>query len=92
MSHYQQWKERITTNNLSEEFGMQWLIADFNMERRLHWLGHLVRMADDRVPKQLLFGELRKKRPFHGTKKRWRGGVLSDLKAITIDNCWYALC
>ena len=92
VSRYQQWRERITTNNLSEAFGMQWLIVDFIMERCLRWLGHLGRMADDRLPKQLLFGELQRKRPFHGTKKRWRDGVLSDLKAITIDNCWYVLC
>ena len=67
--HYQQWRERITTNNLSEAFGMQWLIADFIMERRLRWFGHLGCMADDRLPKQLPFGELQRKQPFHGTKK-----------------------
>jgi len=48
---------------------MQWSIADFIMERYLHLLGHLGHMADDRLPKQLLFGELKKKWPFHGTKK-----------------------
>jgi len=37
---------------------MQWSVSDFIMERRLHWLGHLGRMSDDRLPKQLLFGEL----------------------------------
>ena len=49
-------------------------------------------MADDRLLKQLLFGELQSKWPFHGTKKRWHDGVVSDLKAITIDDCWYTLC
>jgi len=44
------------------------------MERRLGWLGHLGRMSDDRLPKQLLFGELQKTQPFHGTEKHWRDG------------------
>jgi len=46
-------------------------------------------MSDDRLPKQLLFGELQKAWPFHGTKKYV---VLSDLKAINVDNCWYSPC
>ena len=62
------------------------------MERRLRWLGHLGHMSDDRLPKQLLFGELQKTRPFHGTKKWWHDGVLSDLKAISIESNWYSLC
>ena len=66
--------------------GLQWLVADFIMERRLHWLGHLCRVSGDKL---LLFGELQRKWPYHGTKKHWRDGVLlSDLKAISIDNCY----
>ena len=34
---------------------MQWSIADFIMERRLRWLGHLGHMSDDRLFKQLQF-------------------------------------
>jgi len=71
---------------------MQWLVSDFIMERRLRWLGHFGCMSDDRLPKQLLFGELQKPRPFHVTKKRWRDGVLSDLKALSIEGNWYSLC
>ena len=33
VSHYQQWRELITTNKLLEVYGMQWSIADFIMER-----------------------------------------------------------
>ena len=46
---------------------------------------------DDRLPKQLLFGELLKKRPFHGAKKRWRDEMMSDLWAIGVED-WYAVC
>ena len=41
-------------------------------ERRMRWLGHVCRMDGGRQPKKILFGELMKSRPFHGTKQRWR--------------------
>jgi len=81
----------ITTNKLSEVFGRQWSIADFIMERHLRWLGHPSHIADDRLPKPPLFGELQRKQPFHATKKWCRDGVLSDLKTINVDDCWYTL-
>ncbi len=40
-------------------------------DRRLQSLGNVDRMSAERLPKMLLFGELRKKRPCHGTKKIW---------------------
>ena len=42
-------------------------------------------MTSDRLPKQLMFGELLKKRPFYGAKKRWRDEVMTDLQAISRD-------
>ena len=60
---------------------LQWLAADFIMERRLDWLGNLGHMSDDRLPKQLLNRELKRTQPFQ------KIGVmgcclLSNLKAI----------
>ena len=43
------------------------------------------RMNSERLPKQLLFGELLKKKPFHGAKKRWMDEVMRDLKAISVE-------
>ena len=60
------------------------------MDQRLQWLGHLGRMSSDRLPKQLLFGELLKKRLFYGAKKRWRDEVMSDLRAISVED-WYVV-
>ena len=48
-------------------------------------------MSSDRLPKQLLFGELLKRRPFYGAKKQWRDEVTSDLRAISVED-WYVVC
>ena len=68
---------------------MQQLISDFVMEQRLRWLGHL---GNDRLPKNVLFGELRGKRPCQGTKRRWRDVARSDIEAIGAGDSWYELC
>ena len=92
VSWFGQWKERFTSQHLSVQFGMPWSIADYILERRLRWLGHLGRMDEQRAPKQLLFGELVKRRPFQGPKKRWRDEVMSDLHALGVTDEWHWLC
>ena len=43
------------------------------------------------MPKQLLFGELKKKRPSHGTKRRWRDVAAADVKSVDVSEEWYDL-
>ena len=62
------------------------------MEQWLKWLGHVGRMDEGRLPKKLLFGELRKTRPSHGSKRRWRDLASQDLKAICAEDTWYKRC
>ena len=92
VTRYQQWKERITSKHLASTFGMQQLASDFVMEQRLRWLGHLGRMSNDRLPKIVLFGELHRARPRHGTKRRWRDVARSDVEAIGASDRWFELC
>jgi len=67
-------------------------LADMISCRRLRWLGHVARMGDDRLPKQLLFGWLPQRQPPHGVKLRWRDKVRQDLKKFHIEEAgWYVL-
>ena len=92
VTRYQQWKERITSQRLASTFGMQQLVSDFVMEQCLRWLDHLGLMNNDRLPKKVLFGELSRTRPRHGTKRRWRDVTRSDVEAIGANDDWYELC
>ena len=61
---------------------------------RCRWLGHIGGMDDTRVPKQVLFGELKKgKRKQCKPKKRWKDCIRRDLKELGIEEeCWYNDC
>ena len=89
ITKYQQWKEKITSKRLAAAFGVEETMTHLLMKHRLRWLGHLARMEPIRMPKQLLFGELEKKRPSHGTKRRWRDVVAADIKAAGVSENWY---
>ena len=55
--------------------------------KRLQWLGP---MADNRMPKSVLFGWLSEPRPRYGPRKRWRDIIRKDLAYIGVDeNKWY---
>ena len=92
VTRYQQWKQRLTSKAMATRFGLDWSILDIIMDRRLQWLGRLGRMDDERLPKKMLFGELRKKRACHGTKKRWRDQPSGDWQAIGLKEGWYQVC
>ena len=72
-------------------FGMEETMRELLSTHRLQWAGHLACMELHRYPKQLLFGEVRKKRLQHGTKKNWRDLVASDVQSIGTGYRWYDL-
>ena len=91
VSRIKQWKERITSKELAETFGITADMAEILRGHRLRWLGHIARMENSRLPKQLLFYELVRPRPRHGTKKRWRDVAVADLRVREIEEKWYEM-
>jgi hypothetical protein len=63
---------------------------------RLRWLGHLMRLKDNRVCKQLLFAGwvVNAKRPRGGPRKRWNNLVHEDVKNLKLPSRirWYEAC
>ena len=61
-------------------------------QRRMRWLGHVMRMDYGRIPKDLLYGELvQAKRPTGRPQLRFKDVCKRDLKALNIDqNNWEA--
>ena len=75
-----------------KRFGMEELLEDVIVVKRLCWLGHVhvARMGDERIPKKVLFGWLPQCCPAHETKMRWRDRVRKDLRKFHIDECiWF---
>ena len=90
VSRWDQEQQHITNQDLRKRWGDESLFSDMLRRRRLQWLGHVARMSDERIPKQLLFGWLPRTRPAHGPCLRWRDRVQSDLKLLGV-NSWYQL-
>ena len=59
--------------------------------RRLRWLGHVGRMADDRLPKRLLFSQVSGQRPVGRPRLMWNDLARADLISVR-ENRWYRKC
>ena len=65
------------------------IITDIIIRHCLRWLGHVARLDDKKMSKQLLFDKLEKRRPRHGIKRRYRDLLtLKDLDAAGIDETY----
>ena len=69
-------------------------ISALLMRNQMRWAGHLIRMDDSRLPKQLFYGELASgARPQHKPKKRFRDEVKVNLKHMNIPvDSWEEAC
>ena len=67
-------------------------ISTLLTQRHLRFLGHVSRMEDDCLPKQLLVSApVGGKRQSGGQKKRWNDVVCDDLKKCSLPSNWREL-
>jgi len=81
----QQIAQHISNDKVRSIMGMPVPLGDIISSCTLRWLGHLGRMYDSHLPKQILFGWLPQHCPPHGVKLHWRDRVRKDL---TLTGMW----
>ena len=78
------WRDRAPYTEVLRETGCMSL-QNILHSNRLRWVGHVIRMDNDRLPKQLLYGELSTgSRTAVGQLKRYKDCTKKDLKACNI--------
>ena len=55
-------------------------VSSIVSHRKLRWLGHLARMADERLPKRVLFGHMDGSGVRGRSQKQWVENVREDLQ------------
>ena len=86
------WQDHVTNNEVLQRAKIQ-SMTTLLRQRRLRWLGHVRRLEDGRIPKDILYSELAKgKRTTGRPHLRYKDVCKRDLKAIGIDiNSWEEL-
>ena len=89
------WQDRITNAEVLSRAGMPSMYAMLT-QRRLRWLGHVCRMDDGRIPKDILYGEfatgtrptgrptLRYKETTTADRMLWRSTVKAGVKQAEV--------
>ena len=78
------WQDRVTNEEVLKQAQMPSLYTMLR-QRRLKWLGHVRRMADGRIPKDLLYGQLATgTRPVGRPHLRFKDVCKRDMKSMGI--------
>ena len=83
------WSDRVPNTQVIKRAGLPTMYTLLR-QRRLRWLGHVRRMEDGRIPKDILHGELASgKRSVGRPQLRYKDVCKRDLKALDINiQCW----
>ena len=86
------WQDKVPDTEVLKKAKMSGIYT-LLQKAQVRWAGHIVRMPDKRIPKQLMYGELNKgKRLVGGQKKRFKDSLKVSLKNLNIDiNSWEIL-
>jgi hypothetical protein len=72
-------RDKIKNDDIREQLKIDDI--KYNIERnRLKWYGHVMRMADERIPKRTLEMKLRGRRPRCRPRTRWMDQVMRDVE------------
>ena len=78
------WYYRVSNVSIRSKILVPYITSVLRL-RRLKWFGHVNRMGKERLPHQLLFGELEAgKRPQSKPPKRWKDCINDDLQKFQI--------
>ena len=78
------WQDRVPNTEVLHLCGTTGIEA-FLLQAQFRWVVHEVRMQDDRIPKQMLYGQLSSgKRPQCGPVRRYKDTVRDNLKRCGI--------
>jgi len=79
------WQDRQTNSNILDEAQCTSIEA-MVIKNQLRWTGHVVRLNDSRLPKQIFFGELGSgTRAQGGQRKRFKDNLKANFKVCHID-------
>ena len=79
------WQDKVTNIEVLDRAGSISIEAMI-LRKQLRWVGHVIRMDDQRLPKQLLFGELCSGRRNRGRpRKRYKDCVKANITHAGID-------
>ncbi|KAJ8389084.1 hypothetical protein AAFF_G00122900 [Aldrovandia affinis] len=79
------WEDRHTNTSVLEEANIPAITAAI-AQHQLRWTGHVIRMPDSRLPKQVLYSQLLTgQRALGGQKKRYKDNIKANIKKCHID-------
>ena len=86
------WQDKITNVDVLKDSSML-SIHSLLMKQLLRWIGHVRRMDDGRIPKDIMFGELKEGKRKRGRPKlRYKDVIKRDLGRIDVEHTkWEAL-